>query len=374
MKSSLTFLLILFSLSLATLNSHGQGKSKLKPAKHRTTISIVGEKFYINDKPTLKNKTWRGYKVEGLLPNSRMVQGIFDDLNPETISNWIYPDTKTWDADRNTREFIEAMERWKKHGLLSFTICLQGGSPFGYSSNQPWHNSAIEPNGDLRPDFMARLEKILDKANELGMAPIVSIFYFGQDQRLDGDEAAKRAVANVVNWLFDRNYSNVLIEIGNESDNRAYDIPNLKADRIHELIVLAKSMERNGKRFLVTTSFCGSVIPTTEVVRVSDFLLLHGNGVPDPDKIAAMVRETRNVEGYKPMPIVFNEDDHFDFDKSWNNFVAATSEYASWGYFDFRMKDEGFDEGYQSVPVNWGISSERKKGFFRLVKEMSGLK
>jgi hypothetical protein len=48
------------------------------------------------------------------------------------------------------------------------------------------------------------------------------------------------------------------------------------------------------------------------------------------------------------------------------------SEYASWGYFDFRMKDEGFDEGYQSVPVNWGISSERKLGFFRLLAEMTG--
>lgn len=32
------------------------------------------------------------------------------------------------------------------------------------------------------------------------------------------------------------------------------------------------------------------------------------------------------------------------------------------------------DKGFQSVPVNWSISSERKKGFFRLVAEMSGSK
>jgi len=49
---------------------------------------------------------------------------------------------------------------------------------------------------------------------------------------------------------------------------------------------------------------------------------------------------------------VFNEDDHFDFEKPANNFVAAVRAGASWGYFDFRMKDEGFAEGYQSVPVN----------------------
>ena len=85
-----------------------------------------------------------------------------------------------------------------------------------------------------------------------------------------------------------------------------------------------------------------------------------------------MVRQTREVAGYRPMPILFNEDDHFDFDKPRNNFIAAVSESASWGYFDFRMKGEGFDEGYQSVPVNWGISSARKRGFFTLLKEMTG--
>jgi len=72
------------------------------------------------------------------------------------------------------------------------------------------------------------------------------------------------------------------------------------------------------------------------------------------------------------MPILFNEDDHFDFDKPQNNFTAAVSEYASWGYFDFRMAGEGFDEGYQSVPVNWSLSSERKRGFFKLLSEITG--
>jgi len=119
-------------------------------------------------------------------------------------------------------------------------------------------------------------------------------------------------------------------------------------------------------------SFNGGTIPTTNVVAVADFLLLHGNGVSDPDRIAKMVDETRQVRGYKKVPILFNEDDHFDFDKPRNNFIAAVSQYASWGYFDFRMAGEGFDEGYQSVPVNWGISSARKRGFFSLVAEITG--
>ena len=73
------------------------------------------------------------------------------------------------------------------------------------------------------------------------------------------------------------------------------------------------------------------------------------------------------------MPILFNEDDHFDFDKPENNFVAAVGEYASWGYFDYRRQGEGFDDGYQSVPVNWGISSARKRGVLRAARGDDGL-
>jgi len=108
------------------------------------------------------------------------------------------------------------------------------------------------------------------------------------------------------------------------------------------------------------------------VVRESDFLLLHGNHVETPDRIREMVRRTRQVEGYTPKPILFNEDDHFAFDQPDNNFIAAVDEYASWGFFDYRMEGEGYDDGYQSVPVNWRISSERKRAFFGLAKQISG--
>ena len=40
--------------------------------------------------------------------------------------------------------------------------------------------------------------------------------------------------------------------------------------------------------------------------------------------------------------------------------------------FDYRRIGEGFAEGYQSLPVDWGIHSERKLGFFRLLAEMTG--
>jgi hypothetical protein len=340
----------------------------------QTIVTIQGEDFHINGKPTYEGRTWKGHRIEGLLMNSRMVQGIFDDLNPETASMWTYADTGKWDAERNVSEFIAAMPEWRAHGMLSFTLNLQGGSPQGYSSKQPWHNSAFESDGGLRPDYMARTERILRKADELGMVVILGYFYFGQDERLKDEEAVKRGTDNATQWVLEKGFRNTIIEVNNECNVAKYDHAILKADRVHELIERVKSHEKDGRRLLVGTSYGGGMVPKPNVVQVSDFLLMHGNGVKQPERIAEMVRQARKVEGWRPMPILFNEDDHFDFDKPMNNFVSAVSEHASWGFFDFRFKGEEkkLDEGYQSVPVNWGISSERKKGFFGLMKEMTG--
>src|SRR5262249_14182501 len=102
-------------------------QEKPKVPRRQTSVTIRGEMFFINGQPTYKGRTWNGKKVEGLLLNSRMVQAIFDDLNPETVHLWRYPDTNKWDPERNTREFIAAMPAWRQHGLLGMTLNLQGG-------------------------------------------------------------------------------------------------------------------------------------------------------------------------------------------------------------------------------------------------------
>ena len=332
-----------------------------------TKVSIKGDKFYINGVPTFRDRTWNGVSVEGLLPNSRMVQGVFDDLNPETVSKWKYPDTGVWHANRNTDEFIAAMPEWRKHGLLAFTINFQGGSPEGYSSSQPWENNAFEPNGTLRTAFADRMERIVKSADQLGMVVILGIFYFGQDERLADENAVIAAVDNTISGVQKNGFTNIIVEVANECNNRGYQHEIIKQERVHELILRIK---QKAPELLVSTSFNGNTLPPDKVVEVADFVFLHGNGVHQPARITEMVEQVRALPSYRPMPIVFNEDDHFDFDKPENNYVAATKAFASWGYFDFRMKDEGFDEGYQSVPVNWNISSERKRGFFNKTREI----
>ena len=348
-----------------------------RPAR-QTVVSLQGREFLVNGRPTYAGRSYEGTTVQGLLFNSRMVQGIFDDRNPETRSRWKYADGP-WDAERNTREFIAAMPLWKAKGLLAFTINLQGGSPEGYSRSQPWVNSSFDADGALRQDYMRRLERILDRADELGMVAIVGLFYQAQERRMNDDQSVIRAADAAIDWLIDRRYTNVLVEVANEADNSgfAHDIVKPAARGV-ELIDRLKERSK-GKvtspagRLLVSTSLNGGQVPSDALVNAVDFVLLHGNGVRDPSRITQMVEETRALPRYHGQPVVFNEDDHFDFDKPQNNMLAATRAYASWGFFDYRMAGEEFDDGYQSVPVNWTISSPRKRGFFELLAQVTGV-
>ena len=336
----------------------------------RTVVSIQADQFLINGEPTYAGRAYRGMKIEGLLMNLRAVQGIFDDLNPETRGKWAYPDTGQWDPERNTREFLAAMPKWREQGLLAFTINLQGGSPEGYSKAQPWENSAIDPTGNLRVNYMDRLARILDRADELGMAVIVGYFYFGQAHRVKDETAVRRAVVNATRWLLERDYRNLLVEIDNECDVKAYNHDILKPARVHELIQLAKNTKRAGRRLLVGTSYAGGTPAASNVVKSSDFLLLHGNGPDDPARIRKMIQTSRSVEGYRPMPVLINEDDHFRFNEADNHMMAALGLYTSWGYFDPGMSN--YLDGYQCPPVNWGVHTERKKQFFAKLKEVTG--
>ena len=155
--------------------------------------------------------------------------------------------------------------------MLAFTINLQGGSPEGYSKGQPWHNTGIEADGSLNPDYIDRLTRIIDRADALGMVVILGYFYFGQDERVHDEAAVIRAVDNVTHWIFDQSCTNVLVEVNNECNVQRYLHDILKPDRVHELIERVKGITRDGRRLLVGTSYGGGKVSEKNVVRTSDF-------------------------------------------------------------------------------------------------------
>lgn len=324
-----------------------------------TVVGIEDQSFTVNSEPTNE-----GTKAEGLLLNSRMVNSIFDDENPDTVTRWSYPDTLEWDPERNTDEFLAALPRMADLGLNAMTVNLQGGNPLPSpgQDNQPWVNTAFRRDGSLKPRYAERLDRLIRAADRHGVVVIVGLFYFGQDHRIEGEQAVLAAVDNVTDWLIESDFTNVLVEIANES-NVHYDHDVLQPDRIHELIERVRS--RSGPSLLVSTSFGGGFIPPETVVAASDFVLLHGNN-QTPAEISEMVATVEAMEEFtqQPKPIVFNEDS-----TSLDNMHAAIEAGASWGYHDKGLND--YDQGFQAPPVNWQINTVEKQAFFDAVAKLT---
>jgi len=354
----------------------GARAASAAPGSRATSVAIAGNAFHINGKPTYPGRSFRGSKVEGQLFTSRMVNCIINDQNPETRGMWAWRDGP-WDPERNTSEFIAALPLYRSRGLTSIAFNVQGGSPMGYGWNQPWHTSGYTPDGRLLPDYRSRLLRVLDAADANGMVAVLGFFYVSATPALADEAAFIRAADEITDLVCDGGYTNVLIEVANEADISRWTAESIKPARSHELVARVQTRSKGrvktpAGRLLVSTSFATAAPLPERLLQTADYVLYHGNGLPTPQAVHARAKQIRSTTGYRGQPLLINEDDHFDFDKPENNMLAAVEEYSGWGYFDYRQIRERFEDGYQSLPVDWGINSVRKKAFFSLLAEVTG--
>eukprot|EP00755_Sulcionema_specki_P026178 Sspe_Gene.85041::Locus_55861_Transcript_1_1_Confidence_1.000_Length_1874::g.85041::m.85041 len=336
-----------------------------------TVLGTDGDSFTIDGKLTYADAA--DERVHGLLLNSRMIEGIFDDENEETLHLFQYPDSGKWDPERNTREFIGNMSTWRGHGMLAFTVGLQGGNPFGYTFNepsnitgQPWVVAPYDrTTGALNPSFFARLHAVLTEADRLGMVVVVQLFYYAQI-KFPNNNVIRAAINNTLDWLGGTPFRNFMIEVANECNLIKNDI--LGEGGMPETIRYIR--EYTKARYLLGASTAGRHPPSEALIEAADVVLVHGNGLT-PKEISRLVGEIRNTTVYKqsPKPIMFNEDDHYAFDQPENNMKAALTAHASWGIFVDCNKTTAMDyiHGYQCVPSAWNINTPVKRGFFSAV-------
>jgi len=351
----------------------------------KTEVAIDGAKFLINGRPTYEGVQWQGKPVEGLLLNSRMIQAVFDDENPQTRKLWAYPDTGEWDPDRNTDEFCAALPQYRRHGLLAVTVGLQGGgSVFRREVYDNYVCSAYEPDGTFRQPYFDRLRRVLAAADECGMVVIVNYFYWKQVQRIPHDETLYSIAERVTAWLLDTGYRNILVDVANES-GQFWKRPPMEPDSIHTFIELVQKTTLNGRRLLVGSSTGGGEgLPHGRWRQVEDFHMPHGNGLT-PERLAAKLRRFKDSDEYRraPRPVCVNEDSVFV-----ENLESAVREGCSWGFYcqgygsnyrdrsDWTVRDreDRYEDlsGYQTLPVNWGINTPVKRAFFDKVREITG--
>ena len=168
----------------------------------KTRVTVDGTRFRINGAIT-----YPGKPAEGQLMNVRMVNAVFEDTGrPE------------FDPAANTQEFIARMPEYVSLGVRAFTIGLQGGWPGYY----PFTNSAFLKNGDLKSTYLARVAKVIQRADALGAVIILVLYYQQQDHLLQDGQAIRNGVARTADWLRLKGYRNVILEVVNEYKHRGF--------------------------------------------------------------------------------------------------------------------------------------------------------
>jgi CubicO group peptidase (beta-lactamase class C family) len=270
--------LILLSLAAAA--------PQMARAAGGTQVALKDGRWHIGGRVTNP-----GSAAEGLLMNVRMVNATFEDRNPATRP-------AGFDADKNTDEFIAQIPRYAASGVNAFTLCLQGGMP-GYEGAL---NSAFEPDGSLRPDYLRRVERAIAACDEHRVAVILGCYYQRQSKILRDDVALRAGVVNVVRWIKDRGYPHVVLEIANEYPHRGFAHALLRDPRgQRSLIRLAKETAPD---LLVTSSGLGDGVFHAVVAEACDFLTPHWNSTKSEDIPARLA-----VLKQYGKPIVVNEDD-----------------------------------------------------------------
>ncbi|MGC9326395.1 MAG: hypothetical protein ACP5I1_02060, partial [Candidatus Hinthialibacter sp.] len=227
-----------------------------------------------------------------------------------------------WDPMENTRRFLRVIPDYAAQGVRAFTLNLQGGMP-GYEGAV---NSAFNPDGSLRSEYLNRMEKVIEACNRCGCAVIVGCFYQRQDQILSDEDAVRRALVNAVQWIQRRGFQNVVLEIANEFNHGGFDHAVLQSPRGQvELIRLA---QQTNPELLVSTSGLGDGKMPEMVAEAADFILIHFNGTPVgqiPERINALKKFGK--------PIVCNEDDKTG-ERAARAMEASVHNGASWGYMN----------------------------------------
>jgi hypothetical protein len=102
------------------------------------------------------------------------------------------------------------------------------------------------------------------------------------------------------------------------------------------------------------------------VLSESDYVIVHGNGA-DTTGLASFISAIRARPAYQadPKPIVVTEDS-----TRISNFDAAVAAGTSWGYHD--KDNNNYLTGFQTPPINWGLTTTAKRAFFDRVAYYAG--
>jgi len=132
-------------------------------------------------------------------------------------------------SDDTANRLIAALPEWKSYGVTGVCVFAQGGDMNDADKNESYP-AAYGADGSLDPvsPLWMRMDSLFKKCDELGMVVNLGLFCSSRDESLSGDSAVTKAVSDTMQWLKDKGYRNVLIDLADEQGRSAYDAPILK--------------------------------------------------------------------------------------------------------------------------------------------------
>lgn len=309
------------------------GCGVMKNEMRETVVSIRGDKWYYNG-----NVINPGSPAEGLLMNVRMVNAVFEDRGLKTPERY-----KGFSPAMNTDAFISMIPEYVSSGVNAFTISLQGGTP-GYEGAV---NTAFNADGSLRTDYMERVEKVISACNKNRAVVILTCFYQRQHTHfsaLSGKESIRHALRNTVEWISEKRFANVTLEISNEYSHSGFrnwqqgEWLMSEAGQV-ELIRLAKQLN---PKLLVSTSGIGDGKLHRSLIEAADFLLIHFNN-STINEYASIIGELKQYG----KPVVCNEDDKIN-NKGAMALKQSVVNGSGWGYMNVE-KNQTFPFEFEGV-------------------------
>ena len=321
--------------------------------------------FYVRTRPDESwQKTYSGneYRPEaaGKLMNIRLAQALFQDE---------YLTEKPFDPERNTAAAIDALDFYKRHGVLMINVSLQGGQAgydvsvngidrgngFRFGPLKGSYVSAFAPDGGLKPTWMARLDRLLRAADQRGMIVNLMYLYQGQDEVFRSTGAIHGAVRSITDWLILNKHRNVIIDVANE-----YDLPGENwnfSSYIPQNILQLLDDVRQRFRFRksdfalpISVSSDGRMLYPSTVEGQVVVVLVHGNN-------RALEYKTRRLTQLRALqrPILMTEDDN-GRDSTTENLAKDVAscdllfeQAAGWGYMPW-IQAQRFPFRYLPAP------------------------
>ena len=285
------------TLSAVVLLTTAAGASMY--AGEMATGSMLGprykpERFYVrrggNWVETYSGGPYRG-AAKGKLMMIRLAQGVFAD---ERLSE------APFDPDENTDSVIAALDEYRRYGVLAIGVGLQGADP-GYAEERNGIArssaaadgpagaliSAFDRDGELKADWMKRLDRLLRAADKLGMFVCLTYFSPNQDEALSGPEAIVAAARNATRWLIENNHRNVLINVadGWDLERDAWDHVRFIPRNIAPLVLEIRD-QFNGSAFSlpIGASTAATLSYPNSLARLCDVVMLRGAGFTAAEK------------------------------------------------------------------------------------------